>query len=167
MASEQHIADIPRMTGHDLAHLVLSTCGPMPHLKLQKLLFYVDAWHSVFFDVPLVEEPFEAWVHGPVLRSVWSEFRDVSVLNNDIPAERIDRKLAERTKGSITADQLEFLGDLLEEYGGHTAYHLENLTHSEAPWIEARGGTPPYEASNARISKETTRRYYASRISSR
>jgi uncharacterized phage-associated protein len=136
----------------------------MPHLKLQKLMFYADAWHHVFFDRPLTPEPFEAWVHGPVLRSVWNEFRDVSVLTNDIPSDRIRQDILQATQQRLTSDQLEFVGDLLDEYGGHTAYHLERLTHSEAPWLNARGELPPFEPSNAQISKSETRAFYASRL---
>lgn len=47
-----------------LADYILKHYGPMSHLKLQKLLFYCDAYSIAYFDQPLIDEPFEAWVPG-------------------------------------------------------------------------------------------------------
>ena len=61
------------MKASDIAHIVTyyvnqkgDTISPK---KLQKLLFYVEAWNLVHLKIPLIEEDFEAWVHGPVLPS--------------------------------------------------------------------------------------------------
>jgi uncharacterized phage-associated protein len=37
------------------------------NLKLQKLLYYSQAWHLAIFDRRLFPERFQAWVHGPVI----------------------------------------------------------------------------------------------------
>ena len=47
-----------------LAEYILFKCGKMSHLKLQKLLYYVQAFHLAYFDSPLVDDEFEAWLHG-------------------------------------------------------------------------------------------------------
>ena len=72
---------LPQIDPRDLAYYVMAKLGVIDHLKLQKLLFYVDAWHLAFFDQPLVDEDFRAWVHGPVLTSVWHAVKDASKLN--------------------------------------------------------------------------------------
>ena len=51
-----------------LSNYILKHYGPMSHLKLQKLLYYCDAYSLAYFDNPLIEDDFEAWVHGPVCR---------------------------------------------------------------------------------------------------
>ena len=37
---------------------------PISNLKLQKLLYYAQAWYLALYDVPLFDDPIEAWVHG-------------------------------------------------------------------------------------------------------
>jgi uncharacterized phage-associated protein len=46
------------------------------------------------------------------------------------------------------------------DFGSETAVALELMTHREQPWIEARGGIPMDEPSNAIIAKDTMRNYY-------
>ncbi|MDR1041744.1 MAG: DUF4065 domain-containing protein [Deltaproteobacteria bacterium] len=45
--------------------------GDLTHLKLQKLLYFAQGWHLAYYDVPLFEDPIEAWKYGPVVRSVY------------------------------------------------------------------------------------------------
>ncbi|HUZ03805.1 MAG TPA: type II toxin-antitoxin system antitoxin SocA domain-containing protein, partial [Acidobacteriaceae bacterium] len=37
------------------------------NLKLQKLLYYAQAWHLALYGSPLFSDSIEAWVHGPVV----------------------------------------------------------------------------------------------------
>jgi uncharacterized phage-associated protein len=48
---------------------------PSTQLKLQKLVYYSEAWHLAYFERPLIPEDFEAWVHGPVVRSLWDHYK--------------------------------------------------------------------------------------------
>ena len=54
-----------------LANFLLVTCREsgevLTNLKLQKLMYYSQAWHLALRDIPLFNEDFQAWVHGPVL----------------------------------------------------------------------------------------------------
>lgn len=64
----------------DVAHLVVLAAsqkeiGVTP-LKLQKLLYYLQAWNLVFFNTPIFQEEPEAWVNGPVYRKVYDHYRD-------------------------------------------------------------------------------------------
>jgi uncharacterized phage-associated protein len=159
----------PRVDSVDLAKFVLAKLGPMPHLKLQKLLYYIEAWHLVYFEgESIIDDSFKAWIHGPVTTKVWHEFKDTNqtLLNSiSVPqdGEAIVQKLS-GLRGSLLPDQISLIEDVLNEYGGLTAYELEGLTHSEKPWIEARGETPPDEASSATISKRTMREFYHERL---
>lgn len=44
------------------------------NLKLQKLVYYAQAWHLAIHGTPLFEEDFEAWVHGPVIPSLYQKY---------------------------------------------------------------------------------------------
>jgi len=56
--------------GHIITHYVNQRGDTVSHKKLQKLLYYVDAWHYVHLGRPIVDENFEAWIHGPVVPEV-------------------------------------------------------------------------------------------------
>jgi uncharacterized phage-associated protein len=120
----------------------------------------------VFFEKPLIEEEFEAWLHGPVCPSVWNKLKKRTASNGEIAFDPEDKaRVKKATEAKLTKEQQEVIADVLEEYGAKTAYHLECLTHAEKPWIEARGKTPAGEGSSQLISKESIKRYYGPLLS--
>lgn len=123
------------------------------HLKVQKLVYYADAWHLAYFDRPLFSEDFQAWAHGPVLRSLYEKYRGNSW--DALPVEK------GAMPDSATQDLLEAI---YQSYGQFSAKKLEAMTHNELPWIEARGDLPPEAKSDSVISKLTMRNFYAKRI---
>jgi uncharacterized phage-associated protein len=48
----------------------------MTNLKLQKLLYYCQAWYLAFLGKPLFGERIEAWIHGPVVPPVFGSFKE-------------------------------------------------------------------------------------------
>jgi uncharacterized phage-associated protein len=145
-----------------LSHYILSFV-PSSQLKLQKLVYYSEGWHLAYFEHPLIDEDFEAWVHGPVVRSLWDHYKGRGNYFTDF---HLTTDYAARIKNYfrqlLRPEQLELIGDVLKEYGDKSAYHLESLSHAEAPWREARNGRPHSEHSEAVISKETMKKYYQS-----
>lgn len=47
-------------------------------MKLQKILYFVASEYQKLTGRPLLEEPFSTWAYGPVLYSVYDEFRSFS-----------------------------------------------------------------------------------------
>jgi uncharacterized phage-associated protein len=47
----------------------------MTHLKLQKLIYFAQAWHLANTGEPLFSEEMQAWTHGPVVPSVWHKYK--------------------------------------------------------------------------------------------
>jgi uncharacterized phage-associated protein len=149
-----------------LSHYILSYV-PSNQLKLQKLVYYSEGWHLAYFERPLITDYFEAWVHGPAVRAMWDHYKKMGT--NML----VDLRLKDEYNGKIRAyfnqvlnpQQLELLGDVIKEYGDKSSYHLEALSHNEAPWREARNGYAQSERSEAIISKETMKRYYQSLFS--
>ncbi|HXA50670.1 MAG TPA: type II toxin-antitoxin system antitoxin SocA domain-containing protein [Candidatus Acidoferrum sp.] len=123
---------------------------PLSNLKLQKLLYYAQAWHLAIFDQPLFGEPIEAWVHGPVVVAEYHRFKGWAwqPIQDDPKLPKLDEAVEQH------------LNEVMEVYGGMTAYQLEQLTHSEAPWVTARNGIPEDEPSNAVISNELMKEFY-------
>ena len=149
---------IPNLDPHsvqkDVANFLLAECRErgenLTNLKLQKLLFYADAWNLALRDQELFPEQFQAWVHGPVLVSQYHRFKDYKW-----------RPITEAVEKPAISDALaKHLSEIVDVFGSETAVALEIMTHREKPWLEARGETPETEPSNARISKATTRDFY-------
>jgi len=120
-------------------------------LKLQKLMFYADAWRMVLHGEEFTDEKFQAWVHGPVAVSQFYRFRDYKwrPIDADIPEDQ-----------DCTEDENAFLSDILNVFGTESALALERMTHAEQPWLEARGDLPVDATCSNEISKETTKSFY-------
>ena len=127
--------------------------SPVSNLKLQKLLYYSQAWHLAFFKQPLFNEEIEAWVHGPVVPEVFRTYRDNKWA-------RICRVEDVVIPGSIRSH----LEEVWRVYGSLSANDLERLTHSEAPWLDARAGIASDVSCHAVITKDSMQRYYSSRL---
>ena len=99
-------------------------------------------------------DPIEAWVHGPVVPSVYGKYKAWSWRPIDV--EPSEEEFDFRTR--------DHLDEVMDVYGGLSAYDLEKLTHQEDPWRNARGGLPPDAPSNNVISHEDMRDYYRARV---
>lgn len=150
-ASHFTVGDSTHHTGDifDLANAFLNIAS-MSHKKLQKLCFYAKAWYLALYDTNLIDEPFEAWVHGAVQPELYQKYKiygfgyiprmmDVS----DIPEEF-----------------LSFAREIYDSYGDLSGDELEELNHSERPWLEARGSLKPWQNSERRIGEKSMKEFY-------
>lgn len=149
----------------NLAYYILMKVGSASQLKIQKLLYYVQAWHLAYFEQPIVDEEFEAWVHGPVVRSFWKSMKDQWPMYDErsLKSDFVE-KVKTSVEGTLELQQIQLIDNVLGEYGDKTAFFLENLTHNEKPWIEARKGLDPSDRCERHISRETMKEYYQSLI---
>ena len=143
-----------------LANYILKHYGPMSHLKLQKLLFYCDAYCLAFFGEELISDKFEAWVHGPVCRRVFNEMKGSSILYADMSYSPIPGVDEDTIFNELPFDLRDLLNDVLGNLTQWTGIELERATHQELPWIEARRGYGEADKCHVEISKETTRAFY-------
>ncbi len=132
-------------------------------IKLQKLLYYVQAWNLAFSKKTLFEGKFEAWVHGPVNRPVYDRFAKTkslySLMDEDDVIDSLSQvhdRVSEVDRGAIES--------VLEVYIPFTGTQLEEMTHKESPWQEARKGYLDYERCDNELSEQTMQSYYAARL---
>ena len=130
-------------------------------LKLQKLLYYVQAWHIAFESKPLFDGRFQAWVHGPVNRAIYDRFSASKSLYSTVGMESVT---AGFDSNSLADEERFHIDTVLESYLKFTGTQLEELTHREDPWIEARKGYEDFERCEVEISEETMGRFYAARL---
>lgn len=140
-----------QISAKDVAAYILQRMGPMTTMKLQKLLYYCQAWSLVWDEAPLFFEDIEAWANGPVVREVFEEHRNLFT---------IDRVPGEPSK--LTEKQKETIHSVLDFYGNKTSHWLSDLTHMEEPWKNARIGLAPGERGNKIISHAAMMEYYSS-----
>ncbi|MGL5014810.1 MAG: Panacea domain-containing protein [Bacteroidales bacterium] len=149
------------MTANNIADYLLATyysyegdSDNISHLKLQKLLYYCQAWHLTAFGTPLFDDEIQAWAHGPAIRSVFDRFRGYQIYDI-INTEGIKCTL------ELTENAKAIIDEVMEVYGKHTGRYLEALTHSEAPWIDARAGLEDCQAGNNIITHEAMISFYS------
>jgi uncharacterized phage-associated protein len=148
-----------------LSNFILKHYGPMSHLKLQKLLYYCEAYHLACFEQSLIPEDFEAWVHGPVCRVVYNSLKDNSILYSDVGFDpKNDEDPDKNIEKSLTSSQNELLDSILKDLSTWSAFELETATHNEMPWIEARKGIAPSKICTNIISKKTMLVYYSAEV---
>jgi len=101
------------------------------NLKMQKLLYYAQAWYLVNFSKPLFDDQILAWNLGPVVKSVYDEykeFRHTPIISEEDFGENIKQ---------FDKDDLRFLDDFYDQFSSYSAHDLVNISHNEAPWKKA------------------------------
>ncbi len=139
----------------DVAAYILHKHGPMGAMKLQKLVYYSQAWSLVWDGKPLFRNRIEAWAHGPVAPALYGAHRGQFMVRR--------RQIAGDGR-SLTADERETVDAVLDYYGNRNAGWLSRLTHRERPWRDARAGLGPGERGNVEITHTAMAEYYASLV---
>lgn len=134
-----------------LAKVILSIQDNISNKKLQKLAYYVYVWHLIILGAPITDMQFEAWEHGPVCRKLYSDYK------------RYGWKIIPEYKGFVLAsdEEIKFIESVLTVYGRYTADELEEMTHNEAPWQEARQRGFRRSAANEIITEESMIAFYS------
>ncbi|PJJ59404.1 Panacea domain-containing protein [Hymenobacter chitinivorans] len=138
-------------------------------LKLQKVLYYLQAWSLAFSGDDLFDDVPQAWVRGPVYPAVYTRFcqlKATPIVHANATVNTAALLAFPQTEFTISAlrDQEQVLEAVLHEYVPKTAEWLVRQTHCEKPWLEARAGLDSVEPSSKELSKETMKTYYSSSI---
>ena len=121
----------------------------MSAMKLQKLVYYAQAWSLVWDERPLFKARIEAWAYGPVAPTLYRKHRgewQVSEIEGNI--------------NHLDWDAKETIDAILDYYGDKSPRWLVDLTHMEDPWREARGNLPASARSGAEITHAAMAEYY-------
>jgi len=135
----------------DVAAYILKRLGGMTTWKLQKLVYYCQAWSLVWDERPMFPQQIQAWANGPVCPDLYQRHRGMFVI------DAIDGDPAK-----LDGDATETVEAVLKYYGDKKGQWLSDLTHSEMPWKAARGDLPPGANSTAEITHESMAAFYES-----
>lgn len=137
----------------DVAHYILNKQGSMTTMKLEKLVYYSQAWSLAWDGEPLFNDDFQAWANGPVCPTLfYSHQGHYVVAENFYSTQGNIENLNDKQKETIDA--------VLDYYGNKDPQWLSDLTHKERPWKETRHGLAPGARCDRIISKDLMQDYY-------
>lgn len=140
------------VSAHDVAAYILEKQGPLSAMKLQKLVYYAQAWSTVWDDRPLFSERIEAWANGPVVRELYDLHRGQFQVSHWPKGDA----------GVLDEEERSTVDAVLEFYGPRNAQVLSDMTHREDPWRQAREGLPDGVRGNREITLASMSEYYSS-----
>ena len=118
----------------DLARAAGDSISPM---KLQKLVYYAHGWYVGNTGNPLIDESVQAWQYGPVIPSLYQEFKRFGAGKIEAKATDFDPAECDFTEVSIPDDPnlRRFLDSVWTNYGKFTGARLSEMTHAaDGPW---------------------------------
>lgn len=128
----------------------------LSNLQLQKLVYIAHGYLLAWKLTPLIREDVEAWNYGPVIASIYHEFKgygDKKIFFGD--------NLTIPTELDNNPDTQTVINGVLDLYGRLDAIQLVNLTHqANTPWDEAwnkQGGNRYYSYT---IDNELIKNHY-------
>lgn len=139
----------------DVANAIIALSDPeigdiMSNLKLQKLLYYTQGVSLALNNEPIFEEDIVAWEYGPVVESVYHNFKH-NGSGVIYPHEEFDSSI-------FSKEELDVIKEVYEVYGQFSALKLMNMTHEERPWKNT--------ASNCVIGHKQLRAYFSELVES-
>lgn len=129
----------------------LRKLAPVETLKLQKLMYYSNAWSLAGWGKPLFEDEIQAWKHGPVVSSLYPLHRGRVALDDWPHGERSKLSIAER----------KLVDNIVSTYGGLSGWSLRERTHKEKPWIDAWEKSKHGKILRVPIEPEAMSKYYS------
>lgn len=116
------------------------------NLKLQKILYFAQAYYLAKVKKPLFSEDIEAWEYGPVVPKIYRRYKKHG--SNPL--------IAEKDTSALSFADRERIGVVWDMFGKYSAGRLVAITHANEPWKEA------YQSKSKVITKKSLQAYYAS-----
>lgn len=137
-----------------MAAYILNKLGSTSAMKLEKLVYYSQAWSLVWDSRPLFSARIEAWASGPFVPALYQKHRGQFSVS----------KWEHGDAAHLRPQERETIDAVLKFYGDKSPYWLSALTHREKPWIDARQGLAPGERGQVEITCAAMAEYYSSLV---
>lgn len=137
---------------HDVAAYILRKQGEMSAMKLQKLVYYSQAWSLVWDEKPLFRAEIQAWANGPVVRVLYAKHRGQFSVKAWPAGDH----------SKLTGESRKTVDSVLSFYGDKSGQWLSELTHKERPWLDARRGLSDDDRCEKEITHAAMAEYYGS-----
>lgn len=136
-------------------------------MKVLKLVYISHGWNLGLTSEPLINEAIQAWKYGPVIESVYTEFKEyrnakITALGSIFSMDNNDfRVMTPQVSGHI--DLLEKIWEVYKDYSG---LQLSTLTHQQGtPWDIVWNQNGGSKTMGAIISNDIIEQHYKTKIS--
>ena len=148
-------------TVNDVADYIIVRLDEPSHglnlLKLQKLVYYVQAWCLALTGAPLFNGKFQAWIHGPVGRTLYDRFSATHMMYGPHECNGVRRNFDPNALRRAVPVQPVVILDAYAQFSGP---QLERMTHEEDPWLLARGNLRPSERCETELDEGLMGTFY-------
>lgn len=133
---------------------------PITNLKLQKILYYIQANFLVKEERKCFVEPILHWKHGPVVRNVYNKFSKYQDKEIDYQ-DKIEKIILEDgflklkavpINNAVDVQDQRIINKVLNDFSQYDAWDLVDRTHQEEPWQNTQA--------NEEITPESIRKYF-------
>ena len=130
------------------AYLLRRHGGPMPYIKLIKLLYLADRRALIETGYPITGDRLVSMPRGPVLSQIldlvtWESRDDGSAWRKyiSLPSNYLVMAIGPRDEGRLSDHDREVLDAVFEEFGGMDKWDLVDHTHMLPEWVDPEGSS--------------------------
>lgn len=123
----------------------------MTNLRLNKLMYFAQAWSLVLHNKPLFSEAIEAWPLGPVIPSVYRKYKTYgkSQITSIDPQFQVSL---------LSEEEQQLLFATMAYYGEYSTHGLVDLSHEPgSPWAIA------CDAKASIINQDEIQKYFSTK----
>lgn len=133
------------------------------NLKLQKILYFIQAYFLIQTNSPCFKELIEAWDFGPVVPAVYKRYKmyasaDILTMKSYVSFDGNDVWKSKRirfNKINIKDEDKILINKVIDKFSEYSATDLVTLTQHQTPWIDSFSFSE-----NNEISLDAIRRYF-------
>lgn len=153
LAQGGHRVFNPKSIANYFLDLAKASGKPISPMKLQKLVYYAHGWYAGYTRQPLINEAVEAWQYGPVIPSLYHEFKRFGSGQIHGKAMIFDNVGVREAPTPSDPAICTFLNNVWNSYGPYEGITLSEMTHAsgtpwDVTWSECqgvRGADIPFE----------------------
>lgn len=115
------------------------------NLKLQKILYFIQAYFLIQTNHPCFKESIEAWDFGPVVPDAYKQYKayggtDIPTMESYISFDGDDIWKSKRVRFNkicIKNEDKTLINKVVDKFSEYSATDLVTLTQHQAPWVDA------------------------------
>ena len=121
------------------------------NLRLQKLLYFINARSLVETGKPIFKESMQKWRYGPVVPDVYHEYKQYGafeISSSDIVKEKVDLifgksehefpdiRIEQYNQDKISSEMKRLIESTIDGLNKFDAFDLVDITHKHPMWID-------------------------------
>ena len=167
MYEENSNLNSPPYDARAVANLILDLASlrkvKITQMQLLKILYFCNGWYLAANGTRLVDQDFQAWKYGPVIKIIADEFKRFGRDPITTRAERFDIFTGEilpvhpvSKKGDV-----DFIENIFEAYHIHDGWKLSEMTHERgSPWDRVWNSDRPIGRLGLRINEDDIKEHF-------